>query len=395
MTHRDADAVQAARDLVARSLELAAGVQLRQHDLERVQPFSLGCRPTGMPRPLSTTVTELSVWMVTLISSQWPGQRLVDRVVDDLVDEVVQARARPSPMYMRGRLRTASSPSRTLIASVPYSSAPAPGAGGLLGGFQGGPRSFLEGFGRGSGARGSSRRARPLQRPSWVNKSRKTFTKAAADGPVPHPEERALRARRRLEQAAVGGREEHLPGERRGSREGTGSSRDGARSYTSSSSSSGGRPRSRPEVLNLGNLEREHERALLALAPEEPRPAAIQGEGEVVRVRPRRRVAPLTVALEPAARGPRRGLRRPRTSRPVDTRPPAAARYSSLGLGSARTRISPKAAAKRGASSARSALLRTRRRASVERRAARGSSPRPPADRRCGGPRCASGRART
>ena len=43
-----------------------------------------------MPRPLSTTVTELSMWIVTLISVAEPGERLVDRVVDDLVDEVVQ-----------------------------------------------------------------------------------------------------------------------------------------------------------------------------------------------------------------------------------------------------------------------------------------------------------------
>jgi hypothetical protein len=36
------------------------------------------------------------------------GERLVDGVVDDLVDEV-------EPMYMPGRLRTASSPSRTVM----------------------------------------------------------------------------------------------------------------------------------------------------------------------------------------------------------------------------------------------------------------------------------------
>ena len=37
------------------------------------------------------------------------GERLVDRVVDDFVDEVMQsATARSSPMYIAGRLRTAS-----------------------------------------------------------------------------------------------------------------------------------------------------------------------------------------------------------------------------------------------------------------------------------------------
>ena len=52
--------------------------------------FSVGCTPTGMPRPLSSTETEPSKWIVTSTRSQKPGQRLVDRVVDDLVDHVVQ-----------------------------------------------------------------------------------------------------------------------------------------------------------------------------------------------------------------------------------------------------------------------------------------------------------------
>ena len=46
-----------------------------------------------MPRPLSRTETELSAWIFTLTSVAWPGERLVDAVVDDLVDHVVQARA--------------------------------------------------------------------------------------------------------------------------------------------------------------------------------------------------------------------------------------------------------------------------------------------------------------
>jgi hypothetical protein len=46
-------------------------------------------------------------------------ERLVDRVVDDLVDQVMQAGAPVEPMYMAGRLRTASRPSRTLILSAP------------------------------------------------------------------------------------------------------------------------------------------------------------------------------------------------------------------------------------------------------------------------------------
>ena len=49
--------------------------------------------PVGMPRPLSMTEIELSVWMVTMISSQIAGQRFVDRVVHHLEHHVVQAGA--------------------------------------------------------------------------------------------------------------------------------------------------------------------------------------------------------------------------------------------------------------------------------------------------------------
>jgi len=47
----------------------------------------------GMPRPLSITVQEPSGLSVTRICGRVPGQRLIDRVVDDLVDHVMQARA--------------------------------------------------------------------------------------------------------------------------------------------------------------------------------------------------------------------------------------------------------------------------------------------------------------
>ena len=62
---RHADAVQAAGHLVAVVVELAAGVQHGQHDLGR-RLAAARARSTGMPRPLSTTVIELSMWMVTL-----------------------------------------------------------------------------------------------------------------------------------------------------------------------------------------------------------------------------------------------------------------------------------------------------------------------------------------
>jgi hypothetical protein len=43
-----------------------------------------------MPRPLSSTVTELSKWIVTSICVAMAGEVLVDRVVDHLVDEVMK-----------------------------------------------------------------------------------------------------------------------------------------------------------------------------------------------------------------------------------------------------------------------------------------------------------------
>jgi hypothetical protein len=46
------------------------------------------------------------------------GHGFVDRVVDDFPDEVVQAAASVEPMYMPGRRRTGSRPSRTWMLSA-------------------------------------------------------------------------------------------------------------------------------------------------------------------------------------------------------------------------------------------------------------------------------------
>ena len=45
-----------------------------------------------MPRPSSSTVTELSSWMVTWTVRAVAGLGLVDRVVDELEDHVVETR---------------------------------------------------------------------------------------------------------------------------------------------------------------------------------------------------------------------------------------------------------------------------------------------------------------
>ena len=85
---RHADAVEAARDLVAVVVELAAGVQDGEHDL--------GCGLAAfveIDRDAAAVVdhgdgvvdVDRDVDLVAV-----PGQGLVDRVVDDLVDEMVQ-----------------------------------------------------------------------------------------------------------------------------------------------------------------------------------------------------------------------------------------------------------------------------------------------------------------
>ena len=57
---------------------------------------------TGMPEPLSMTVTELSGWRVDLDPVVAAREGLVDRVVDDLVDEMVEAsRARRADVHAR------------------------------------------------------------------------------------------------------------------------------------------------------------------------------------------------------------------------------------------------------------------------------------------------------
>src|SRR5437016_158219 len=88
---------------------------------ERFMPSS-SLMPVGMPRPLSSTEMELSVWMVTTISSQKPASASSTEL--STTSNTMWCRPVPSevsPMYMPGRLRTASRPFKTLIASEPYS----------------------------------------------------------------------------------------------------------------------------------------------------------------------------------------------------------------------------------------------------------------------------------
>ena len=84
--------MQAAGDLVGILVELPAGVQLGHDDLGRRDAFAL----VDVGRDAAAvvaTVTEPSGLSVDRDRGRMAGQRLVDRVVDDLVDHVVQAGA--------------------------------------------------------------------------------------------------------------------------------------------------------------------------------------------------------------------------------------------------------------------------------------------------------------
>ena len=76
----------------------------------------VGWLSTGMPRPLSRTVTLVpSLCSVTSISSAWPFMASSTEL-----SKISQTRwCRPAdpvpPMYMPGRLRTGSRPSRTVM----------------------------------------------------------------------------------------------------------------------------------------------------------------------------------------------------------------------------------------------------------------------------------------
>src|SRR5512133_2373646 len=115
-------------------------------------------------------------------------------------------------MYMFGRLRTASRPSSTLIASVPYSSAPFPFVGRRVFSAvsRGVPRSFSERLSRVGEPPGCSRR-RGAKQPLRPQRTHRNHSgKKARNGPIFDPEEGRVGARRGVEQAPVGGRQDRL-----------------------------------------------------------------------------------------------------------------------------------------------------------------------------------------
>ena len=89
----DADAVQAARHLVALAAELAAGVQHGEHDLGRALAL-VRSRRVRIDRDAAAVVVDAAAAVGQQRDADAraeAGHRLVDGVVDDLPDEVVQA----------------------------------------------------------------------------------------------------------------------------------------------------------------------------------------------------------------------------------------------------------------------------------------------------------------
>ena len=76
---------------------------------------------TGIPRPLSTTVMISPSEIFTVISSQYPASASSMALSTISYTRWCSPLSEVEPIYMPGRLRTASSPSSTWISDAPYS----------------------------------------------------------------------------------------------------------------------------------------------------------------------------------------------------------------------------------------------------------------------------------
>ena len=95
-----------------------------------------GAVSVGMPRPLSSTRTAPSACSVTTIRSACPASASSTELSTISQIRWCRPRSPVEPMYMPGRLRTASRPSSTWIAEASYD-VPAAGAVPLSTGFSG------------------------------------------------------------------------------------------------------------------------------------------------------------------------------------------------------------------------------------------------------------------
>ena len=110
----NADTVQSAGDFVAFGIELAAGVQLGHHDFSRRDALLF----VHVHGNAAAVIDDRHGIIDVNGDVDWcaiPRQRFIHGVVHHFVDEVMQSHSPVEPMYMAGRRRTASRPSRTLM----------------------------------------------------------------------------------------------------------------------------------------------------------------------------------------------------------------------------------------------------------------------------------------
>ncbi len=120
--------MQAAGYSVAAATELAAGVQDGHDHLNgglALGGVDVHRNAAAVVRDLDAAVGLQDDFDVRAVS----GQRLINGVVHHFVHQVVQSARPVEPMYMPGRFRTASRPSRTVMSLAPYSRGVAASAG--------------------------------------------------------------------------------------------------------------------------------------------------------------------------------------------------------------------------------------------------------------------------
>ena len=116
---RDADAVQAAGNFVSVAIEFSAGVQHGHHDFGGGL-FFRGVHVDGNAAAVVDDGDAVVVVHGDVDFVAEAGHGFVDGVVDDFPDEMVQAQFAGRADVHRGRLRTASSPPRTLMEVASY-----------------------------------------------------------------------------------------------------------------------------------------------------------------------------------------------------------------------------------------------------------------------------------
>ena len=119
--HGDADAVQAAGHRVGVAVELAAGVQRGEHDLDAPAPSPPGARRPGCRGRRRCTWTPPSARSITPTLVAKPAIASSTELSTTSQIRWCRPRSPVEPMYMPGRLRTASRPSSTVMDLALYS----------------------------------------------------------------------------------------------------------------------------------------------------------------------------------------------------------------------------------------------------------------------------------